>query len=66
MDRRCVWPGTGNRQQTNGRYYKVGKSHPYLRRSFWNNPTNHFWNNGSHTEQAREYFAQWLVKLENY
>lgn len=38
------------------RHTKAERTPPYLRRDFWLNPINHFWETPTHTEAAKEYF----------
>jgi hypothetical protein len=37
-----------------------GDGHPYLKLSFWRNPTNHFWETAMYTEAGKEYFRDRL------
>lgn len=49
----------GSRKKT---YGSVGV-HPYLRPVFWNNPSNHFWETEMYTEESKDYFRAWLIRI---
>jgi hypothetical protein len=34
--------------------------HPYLKRDFWLNPTNQFWNTGLYSQKSKDYFMESL------
>lgn len=36
-------------------------THPYLKRKFWANPRNQFWENGNYSEKSKEYFRKALL-----
>lgn len=38
---------------------------PYERLAFWENPTNQFWENETHSEKSKEYFRNWLAELRS-
>lgn len=35
----------------------------YLKVSFWENPTNHFWENGYWSESAKQYYRDWIANM---
>ena len=40
--------------------------HPYLKRDFWLNPSNHFWETPFHTPQAKAYHRDQVQVIYNY
>lgn len=40
-----------------------GKKHPYFKRDFWKNPTNHFWESDNYTEKGKEMCRKWVKSL---
>lgn len=39
--------------------------HPYMRKDFWNNPLNHFWEKDIYPEHVKEYYRAWIRKLND-
>lgn len=44
---------------TKGLWFRDGV-HPYLRRTFWLNPSNHFWESDLYSEESKQYFRDCL------
>lgn len=40
-----------------------GDTHPYLKSSFWLNPTNQFWEGEGTTEEGKAYFRESLERM---
>lgn len=38
----------------------TGDTHPYMKASFWANPSNHFWETELYSEASKEYFRKSL------
>lgn len=55
-------PGNQYRKKSVNRRCSSGDSkHPYLKASFWANPSNHFWESDLYSEESRKYLRENIV-----
>ena len=41
-----------------------GKKHPYLKKDFWIQPINHFWENENYTEEGKEICREFVKGIK--
>lgn len=55
---------TSKTNNLTGHFINGTQLHPYLKRDFWLNTANHFWESPIYTERAKEYFRSQLQTIE--